>query len=98
MPGNSDGTFMPTYTTYNFKEYLVPQLAADLNGDGKADLIEMAGYSSSFHVVPATVGPSIQIGLGKTPIVGSTDTLNVSLAVPSTSSTVIQLAASDPAG
>lgn len=97
MTGNGDGTFTPTYNTSNFNEYLVPQLAADLNGDGKADLILLAGYGSSFHVIPATVGPSLQIGLETTPIVGSTDTAQVTIAVPSSTSTAIQLTASDPA-
>jgi len=96
MTGNGDGTFTPTYTIFDFDQTLVPQLAADLTGDGKADLVELAGVNDSFHVVPATVGPALQVRLVSTPIIGSTGTARVTLAVASSSDTMIQLAASDP--
>jgi len=97
MAGNGDGTFTPTYTTFDFDQILVPQLTADLTGDGKADLVELAGVNDSFHVVPATLGPSLQVRLVSTPTVGSTGTARVTLAVASSADTAIQLAASDPA-
>jgi subtilisin family serine protease len=97
LAGNGDGTFTPTYTIFDFDQILVPQLAADVTGDGKADLVELAGYGSSFHIVPATVGPALQVRLVSTPIIGSTGTARVTLAVASSAGTSIQLAASDPA-
>jgi subtilisin family serine protease len=97
LAGNGDGTFTPTYTTFDFDQILVPQFTADLNGDGKADLVELAGYGGSFNVVPATLGPSLQVRLVSTPIIGSTGTARVTLAVASSADTAIQLAASDPA-
>ena len=92
-----DGTFTPTYTNFDFGQVLVPQLAADLTGDGKADLVELSAVTGSFHVTPATVGPSLQVSLVTTPIVGSSGNAQVSLAVASSSGTTVQLAASDPA-
>jgi len=97
MEGNGDGTFTPTYTIFDFGQMLVPQLAADLTGDGKADLVELSAVNGSFHVMPATVGPALQVSLVTTPIVASAGTAQVSLAVASSSGTTVQLAASDPA-
>jgi hypothetical protein len=97
MEGNGDGTFTPTYTVFDFDQILVPQLAADLTGDGKADLLELAGVNGSFHVVPATVGPALQVRIVSTPIVGSTGAAQVTLVAASSSDSTIQLAASDPA-
>ncbi|PYV24875.1 MAG: hypothetical protein DMG27_11785, partial [Acidobacteria bacterium] len=96
LAGNGDGTFTPTFTPFDFNQYLYPQFAADLNGDGKADLLELAGYSSSFHVVPAETGPALQVSLLSLPVVGSRGSARVALAVTSATDTTIQLAASDP--
>ncbi len=97
MEGNGDGTFTPTYTVFDFDQILVPQLAADLAGDGKAELVELAAVNGSFQVVPSTVGPALQVRIVSTPIVGSTSTAQVTLAAASSADTTIQLAASDPA-
>ena len=97
MEGNGDGTFTPTYTIFDFGQLLVPQLAADLTGDGKADLVELSAVNGSFHVMPATVGPALQVRLVTTPIVGSSGNAQVSLAAASSSDTAVQIAASDPA-
>jgi hypothetical protein len=97
LAGNGDGTFTPTYTTFDFKQYVVPGLAADYTGDGKADLVDVAAVNSSFDVIPATAGPALQVSLVSTPIVGPTGTARVALAVAPSADTAVQLAASDPA-
>jgi hypothetical protein len=93
---NGDGTFTPTYTTFPVEKQSVPQQAADVNGDGRADLIELDGFPASFHVIPSAVGPAFQLALPATPIVGPEGALNITLAVPSSGSTTLQLSASDP--
>jgi uncharacterized membrane protein len=95
--GNGDGTFTPSYTTYDFHLGWVPQYLADVNGDGKADLIELDGYTASAHVIPATSGPALQARLVSYPIVGSQGTVRINLALASSSATTIQLSASDSA-
>jgi hypothetical protein len=97
LVGNGDGTFTPTYTTFDFNQFVVPNVTADLNGDGKSDLLELDGYGSAFQIVPADAGPALQVNLLTYPIFGSTGSVRVTLAVPSASDTTIQLAASDPA-
>lgn len=95
--GNGDGTFTPTYTTFDLSGVSLPQLASDVTGDGRADLIELDGFTSSYHVVPATTGPALQIHLVSDPVVGSNGNVQINLAVASSSSTTINLSASDPA-
>jgi len=95
--GNGDGSFTPSYNTDQFHKAAVPNNVADVNGDGRADLIELDHYSSSFDVVPATAGPAFQIGMEAVPVVGSRGGVVVTLSLPSSSPTTISLAASDPA-
>ena len=97
LAGNGDGTFTPTATTFDFNQVVVPQFAADLNGDGKADLLEMDNYGSAYQVIPAVAGPALQVTIPNVPIVGSTGYVQLTLPLPSTSSTTVQLTASDPA-
>jgi hypothetical protein len=97
LAGNGDGTFTPTYTISDFNQFIVPSYAADLNGDGKADLLQLGSYDSSYYIVPAVTGPALQLNLVAVPVVGSVGSARVTLAVPSSSATTVQLAASDPA-
>ncbi len=97
MLGNGDGTFAPSYTLYDFEKYGVPDLAIDVDGDGRDDLVELDGENSSFHVIPSIPGPGFQLALGSDPVVGSTGSALIVLAIPSSSSTTIALSASDPA-
>jgi subtilisin family serine protease len=96
LAGNGDGTFTPTYTTINFDKRGFPSSAFDINGDGRADLIEVDGWSSSYHIIPGIPGPTVQLQLASQPIVGANGTLIVNLALPATSGTIVQLSASDP--
>ena len=58
--GNGDGTFTPTFTSFDFQKFYFPNLGVDVNGDGRADLVELDGFRSSFHVLPSIPGPSFQ--------------------------------------
>ncbi|MFQ5739964.1 MAG: carboxypeptidase regulatory-like domain-containing protein [Acidobacteriota bacterium] len=97
LTGNGDGTFTPTYNVYEFHKRFVPQFVADVTGDGRADLVELDGYSASFHVLPATPAQALQVHLLSHPIIGATGRARVSLNVPSPSTTTVFLSASDPA-
>jgi hypothetical protein len=94
--GDGDGTFIPSFTSFDFQKNSFPNLAADVNGDGLADLIELDGYRSSFHVIPAVPGPALTIQLVIDPVTTATGEALVTLAVPSVSSTLINLSTSDP--
>jgi subtilisin family serine protease len=96
LVGNGDGTFTPTYQVFNFDKLAFPSTAADVNGDGRADLIEVDGWPASYHIIPATVGPTVQLQLAAQPIVGTQGTLIVNLSLPAPSGTAVQLSASDP--
>jgi subtilisin family serine protease len=95
--GNGDGTFTPSFNTTAFHKLSVPNAAADLNGDGRADLIELDKYTSSFNVLPAIPGPLFQIAMESEPVVGSNGGVVLAMSEPSGSPTTISLSASDPA-
>ena len=94
--GNGDGTFTPTYDVFDLGQ-TIPTTAADLNGDGKADFVELDGFTSSFHVVPAQTGPSFQAALMADPVVGTTGRIRITLDVASATATSVTLSTSDPA-
>ncbi|MCU1307404.1 MAG: hypothetical protein JWN45_2099, partial [Acidobacteriaceae bacterium] len=95
--GNGDGTFTPTFSSFDFQKYYFPNLGADVNADGRADLVELDGYRASFHVLPSIPGPAFQFSLVADPVVGTTGKGLLTLAVPASSSTTMSLTASDPA-
>lgn len=94
--GNGDGTFTPSYAINRLDKFQVPSTAADVTGDGRADLIEVDSWPSSFHVIPAVPGRALQLSLLAQPVVGAHGTLTVGLNVVSSSDTVVQLSATDP--
>ena len=96
LAGNGDGTFSVPSLSQGLGGLLVPQSAADLNGDGRTDLIEMNAYTSSFTYLTATNGASFSVGLVSDPVVGPNGKLRVILTYPSSSGTTLQLSASDP--
>ena len=96
LAGNGDGTFTPTYAAFNLDKRGFPSTAVDVNGDGRADLIEVDGWSSSYHVILGVPGPTVQLQLARQPIVGTSGTLIVNLSLPATSGATVQLSASDP--
>jgi subtilisin family serine protease len=96
LVGNGDGTFTPTYNTTEFHKQGIPRAAADINGDGRADLIEVDGWPASYHVIPGAPGPSVELVLLAHPTVGLTGTVVVSLSLISNTSTTVNLTTSDP--
>lgn len=96
LSGNGDGTFTPTYNIYSFDRPTVPQEFYDLNVDGKTDLLEMDGLTSSFNFIPGAAANQFQLETVTEPITGNTGSAQVSLNVPASSDTVITLQASDP--
>jgi subtilisin family serine protease len=95
LAGNGDGTFTPTYEAIPFDKFGMPTNAADLNGDGRADLMELDGWPSSFHVIPGVPGPTVQLALPTQPIVGTKGSLAVNLSLLSATATTVQLSSSD---
>jgi len=96
LAGNGDGTLTPSNIFFSMGDDLAPQLAADVNSDGRADLLEMDSYSSSYNVILAQPGNSFSVALASSPVIGTSGELQVALAFPSSSATTIQLSASDP--
>ncbi|MGA8149440.1 MAG: FG-GAP-like repeat-containing protein [Terriglobales bacterium] len=94
--GNGDGTFTPGYVAFFLNKFYVPQFAADVNGDGLADLIELDNYTSSFNVVKSALGASpLQLEVLTNPVTGNTGYGRAILNVPSTTSTTVSFTASD---
>jgi uncharacterized protein (DUF2141 family) len=95
--GNGDGTFTPSYVSAPLNKHDVPQFAADVNGDGLADLIELDSYTSSFNVVKSAAKPSaVQLLMLTNPVTGNTGYGRVVLDVAAATATTVTLTASDP--
>ncbi len=97
LVGNGDGTFTPSYDVYPFHKPAAPQLVADVTGDGHADLIELDGFHSSFHVMRSVPAPALQLSLVSNPTIGTTGRARVNLNVAAPAATTVLLPASDPA-
>lgn len=95
LAGNGDGSFTPTFNITPFDKPGVPTTAADVTGDGRADLIEVDGLVSSFHVIPSIPGPALQLSLAAQPIIGANGALVVTQTVVSDTASNITLSASD---
>jgi hypothetical protein len=95
--GRGDGTFAPAYNDWRFFHRAIPMDAIDVNADGKADLVELDGYTASFHVIPATTGTSFRMALVSEPVIGSQGRLRITLNMAAASDKTIALSASDPA-
>jgi Subtilase family/FG-GAP-like repeat len=96
MLGNGDATFTPSYIAFPLKKLYAPAVAVDVNGDGRADLIELDSLTSSYHVIPAVPGPSFQARLVANPVVEGDGILRITQALAA-NATSVQLVASDPA-
>jgi hypothetical protein len=96
IAGNGDGTFTPTFELTRFDKLGLPTNAADVNGDGRAELLELDGWPASFNVVPATAGQAVQLAFASRPIVGTKGTVIVNLSLPAPGNSTVQLTTSDP--
>jgi len=97
LQGIGDGTFLVTAHYYQLQGVSNPFVGGDFNGDGKDDLMELVGFTSSMHTIPAITGPALDITLDSDPIVASTGSATVTLNLPAVSTTTVTLSASDPA-
>ena len=97
VQGNGDGTFVVTGHTYQLQALSNPSVGLDFNGDGKTDLVELVGYTSSFHTIPAAPAPSLDLALDSSPVIGNNGSATVSLDKPAPMSEDVTLSASDPA-
>jgi FG-GAP-like repeat len=96
LMGNGDGTFTPTYDVFRLGIRQAPDLTApNLLGDGRTAFLQTPNYTASYHVLPAANAPSFQIQPLETPVLGGSDSLAISLDLPSASDTVVSLSASD---
>ena len=96
LAGNGDGTFTPSFAVTPFHKDGIPVTAADVTGDGRADLIEVDGLVSSFHVIPGVPGPALQLSFPVQPIIGISGALVVTQTLVSDTPSNIALSASDP--
>lgn len=96
LAGNGDGTFSIPNVSQGLGDLVVPQTAADLNGDGRTDLLEMNAYTSAFTYLTASPGASFTVGLVSDPVIGPSGKLRIILTNVSGSSATLQLSASDP--
>ena len=51
LAGNGDGTFTPSFSIFHFGNRFTPQRSFDVDGDGRAYLVELDGYSSAYNVL-----------------------------------------------
>ena len=93
--GNGDGTFTPDYAVFNLSQTLPPNVAVDVNGDGRADLIEVDTFPSFYNVILANAGSTIQAQLVSDPVVGNKGFLRLNLGLPRSTATTVTLSASD---
>src|SRR5579859_7256753 len=94
--GNGDGTFTPDFSIFNLSKIFPPDTAADINGDGKADLIEVDPWPSSYNVIPAAGPTTIQAGLVSDPVIGANGFLRLNLGVAGSFNSTVTITASDP--
>jgi hypothetical protein len=97
LQGVGDGTFILTAQIYQLPGYSNPFVGADFDGDGTTDLVELTGYTSSFHTIPGGAAPALSIALNSNPLIGTSGSATVTLDVPATATETVVLAASDPA-
>jgi subtilisin family serine protease len=94
--GNGDGTFTPDFSVFALDKIFLPSTAADVNGDGRADLIDLDAWPSSYNVILSSSPTTIQAALVADPVLGNTGTLHLNLGVAAASPTTVTLTASDP--
>jgi len=95
LMGNGDGTFTPTYDVFPFyKRFSYPKYAHDLDGDGRTDLLELDGATSSMHVFKGAPAPALQIQLNESQVIGTSACGWIFPNVPATSDRSVTLSSS----
>jgi hypothetical protein len=95
LHGNGDGTFWKGTNHFNLLSLWIPTHAADLDNDGKAELIETDQFTSSFHIISDVRVPALSLTISPQPIIGSGGMLRVSLERPPQSAASVSLSSSD---
>jgi len=94
--GNGDATFTPSFVAFPLKKLYAPGVGVDVNGDGRADLVELDSLDASYNVIPAVAGPSFQVRLVSNPVIGNKGFLRITHALAGSSGS-FQISTSDPA-
>jgi hypothetical protein len=94
--GKGNGTFVSRQTRWNLLAIDIPYVADDLDGDGKAEMIESDQLESSYHVISDVGVPKLSLSVSPQPITGDSATLRISLASAATASSTVTVSASDP--
>lgn len=98
MMGNGDGTLSPNYDIYDLRKlFYVPMYAADLDKDGRSEMIEVDGLRSSIHVFRPARASNVQIYLENQRMETDQGRGWVVVNAPTSSDAVVSLTASDPA-
>lgn len=97
LRGVGDGTFLVGQHEFPLQYFSAPFVGADFDGDGKTDLVDLSGFTSSFVTIPAAPGPSLDIAFDDGPLVADTAEATVTLNYPQSSDVDVTVASSDPA-
>jgi FG-GAP-like repeat len=95
--GVGDGTFLPVGDFYQLPDYDQPMAGGDYRGLGVTDLLDLVGSTSSINTISAAPAPALTITPDDSPLMSNSGSATVTLAIPSSSSEVVQLKSSDPA-
>ncbi len=92
--GNGDGT-LTQQQPIAFDRRAVPGYAADFNGDGRADLLELTKLSSATMAYMSQAAAGFRMEFRQIPVLGNAGHLRFSLPMPTTSPVTIALQATD---
>jgi FG-GAP-like repeat len=95
--GVGDGTFLPVGDFYQLPDYDHPMAGGDYRGLGVTDLLDLVGSTSSINTISASPASALIITPDNSPLTSSNGSATVTLALPASSSEVVQLTSSDPA-
>jgi hypothetical protein len=97
MLGNGDGTFTPTYNSYNLNVHQFPDtVVPNAMGDGRGAPVETLSFTSSYQVFQPAVAAPFQIGVVEIPVHTNSDAITLTLNAPSSNATTFALTTSDP--
>ncbi|MFL6301006.1 MAG: FG-GAP-like repeat-containing protein [Terriglobales bacterium] len=90
MLGKGDGSFIPTYGMLDFHQS-PPTITADMDNDGKSDLVESDVFSSTFNVDMAVAGRNLALSFITDPVTSNQGIGRVELSLPSQGGATVSL-------